>query len=498
MEFQSRDPNFSPNPPFKAGRSKPWRLKRGLLVAILALFIGAAALGGFMAADTLAAKGKAAARKAARLFTTAPPPPPIVIEGADGMRAPFTYGSWPALANAEFFSQVKEKFLASGRTFIEANLSEMKVRLYQKGELVKEAPIISKGREGSWWETPAGLYTIGVKEERHFSSLGRVWMPWSMQFQGNFFIHGPTYFPDGTPTPNSYSGGCIRVPMDDVREIFEAVEPGTPVLVYEASFAGKRDEGVAYVPRAPVEDESVSYLVADLSANTVLAAHNAQEARSIASLTKLMTALIAVEYINVEREVLITSEMLVATSRPRLRAGERVKVLDLLSLLLLESSNEAAVAVAEPLGERYFVNLMNQKADAIGMLTANFADTSGASPQNTASAEDLFMLAKYLYHNRSFVLHMSVGNENRAAYGPAKFSGLENFNDMELPERASLVGAKVGMTKAAGNTMLSVVEITFGEERRPLAVIVLGADDAKAVTRTLVSHITDNFALVRN
>ncbi|GIW68863.1 MAG: hypothetical protein KatS3mg100_357 [Candidatus Parcubacteria bacterium] len=497
MEVQSRDPNISQNPPLEAGRSKLRWLKRRFVVAVLALFIGVAVLGGLVMADTLAAKGKAAARTTAKLFTTAPPPS-IVIEGFNHTRAPFTYGSWPALANAEFFLQVKEKLLGSGQTFIEANLSEMKIRLYQKGELVKEAPIISKGREGSWWETPAGLYAIGVKEERHFSSLGRVWMPWSMQFQGNFFIHGPTYFPDGTPTPNSYSGGCIRVPMDDVREIFEAVELGTPVLVYEASFAGKQDEGIAYVPRAPVKDASVSYLVADLSANTVLAAHNAQEVRPIASLTKLMTALIAVEYINVEREVPITREMLVDTSRPRLSTGEQVKVLDLLSLLLLESSNEAAAAVAVPLGAEHFVNLMNQKADAIGMLTANFADTSGASPQNMASTEDLFMLAKYLYHNRSFVFHMSLGRENRAAYGPPKFSGLTNFNEVELPEGVSLVGAKVGLTKAAGNTMLSVVEIDFGEERRPFAVIVLGADDAKEVTRTLISYIANNFALVRN
>ena len=51
-------------------------------------------------------------------------------------------------------------------------------------------------------------------------------MPWSMQFQGNFFIHGPTVYPDGSPTPLSYSGGCIRVALDNVEEIFNIVNVG--------------------------------------------------------------------------------------------------------------------------------------------------------------------------------------------------------------------------------------------------------------------------------
>lgn len=83
----------------------------------------------------------------------------------------------------------------------------MKIQVYKGGNLFLEVPIVTKGRPGSWWETPAGLYRISRKEKAHFSGMGHVWMPWSMNFQGNFYIHGRTYYPDGTLTSTAYTGG---------------------------------------------------------------------------------------------------------------------------------------------------------------------------------------------------------------------------------------------------------------------------------------------------
>ncbi|PIP46640.1 MAG: hypothetical protein COX15_00070, partial [Candidatus Colwellbacteria bacterium CG23_combo_of_CG06-09_8_20_14_all_42_19] len=82
---------------------------------------------------------------------------------------------------------------------------------YEKGVFVNEFAILSKGKEGSWWETPAGLYKVQSKEKEHFSSFGRVYQPWSMAFQGNFFIHGWPYYPGGRAVESTYSGGCIRL-----------------------------------------------------------------------------------------------------------------------------------------------------------------------------------------------------------------------------------------------------------------------------------------------
>ena len=414
----------------------------------------------------------------------------VIIKNSDGDKTEFIYGSWPALQNAEFFKKTKEDFISQKTSFIEADLSAMIIRFYKDGILMKEAPIQTKGREGSWWETPAGLYKIGSKEENHFSSFGRVYMPWSMQFQGNFFIHGPTRYPDGTPTASTYSGGCIKISLDDAEEIFRLADVGTPVLVFEKSFNGGK-ETIKYKNKNLLPD-NVVYLAADLENNFVFAENKSNDKRSIASITKLMSALIAVEYINVEREVTINAPMLASTSIPRLREGNRASVLDLLSLLLLESSNEAAAAITEPLGENQFIKLMNTKANAVGMRNSSFTDTSGVLSANISTAEDLFNLAKYLYYNRSFVLRMSIGEENRAAYGQSQFRNLQNLNS--IPGVAGMVGGKVGISSSAGDSMFGVFEVEIDGRKRPVAIIVLGANDAKDGIKILLEYIKNNFS----
>jgi serine-type D-Ala-D-Ala carboxypeptidase (penicillin-binding protein 5/6) len=414
----------------------------------------------------------------------------VIIQNSDGDRTEFVYGSWPALQNAEFFKKTKEDFISKGASFIEADLSAMTIRFFRNGELLKEAPIQTKGRDDSWWETPAGLYKISSKEENHFSSFGRVWMPYSMQFQGNFFIHGPTRYSDGSPTPATYSGGCIRVGLDDVEEIYRLAEIGTPVLVFEQSFNGGK-EPLKYKNRNLLPD-NVVYLAADLENNFVFAENKSREKHSIASITKLMTALIAVEYINVEREVAINTSMLVKTSISRLSSGDRVAILDLLSLLLMESSNEAALAIDDPLGEDQFVRLMNTKSLAIGMKNSSFVDTSGVSSANVSTAEDLFNLAKYLFYNRSFVLRMSIGEENRAAYGTPRYRNLQNLN--LISGVSDMIGGKTGLSSSAGDSMFAVFETEIDGKKRPIAVIVLGSSDAKNDIRSLLEYIKNNFS----
>jgi hypothetical protein len=81
----------------------------------------------------------------------------------------FSYGEQPELSNPDFFGKVKQQFIDGKASFIEADLSAMILRVYKDGNLSLEVPINSKGREGSWWETPAGLYKISSKEDKHFA-----------------------------------------------------------------------------------------------------------------------------------------------------------------------------------------------------------------------------------------------------------------------------------------------------------------------------------------
>ncbi|MBI5220228.1 MAG: L,D-transpeptidase family protein [Candidatus Liptonbacteria bacterium] len=400
---------------------------------------------------------------------------------------PFEYGSWPAMAQADFFRNVRNQFIQSQTDFVEADLSEMVLRVYRAGNVALQVPIRTKGREGSWWETPAGLYRIESKEPDHFSTFGQVHQPWSMAFQGNFFIHGWPTHEDGSPVSSTYSGGCIRLLTPDAEQVYKLVRLQEPVLVYAKQF---ESDGFTYRQSAP-EVSAGNYLVADLQSNFVLYEKDSTIAVPIASLTKLMTALIAAEYINLDRDITVSQSAIVFTSKPRLRAGQSILAFQLLYPLLMESSNEAAFALADRLGRERFVALMNTKAQALGMTDTRFVDPAGSGEGNVASAQDLFTLAKYLRNNRSFVLKLTTGRLRDSAYGPPIFTDLKNFNVFDADP--DFIGGKVGQTTAARETILSLFDLDIQGQRRPVVIIVLGSEDRAKDATTLLQAIRTSY-----
>jgi hypothetical protein len=399
----------------------------------------------------------------------------------------FSYGVQPALSNPDFFGQVKQKFIDSKANFLIADLTTMKIDVYKNGQLSFEVPINSKGREGSWWETPAGLYKIDSKEKAHFSGMGRVWMPWSMNFQGNFYIHGRTYYPDGTLTSKTFTGGCIRLDTDDAKKVYEAIEIGTPVLVFEHSFAPDNFTYSGLVPdlSAPI------YLSAHLENNHVFASSNSTTSVPIASITKLVTALVTTEYINLDNTVTVPGSAIVYTSKARLKAGDKYTIYQLLFPLLMESSNEAAETIARYYGRENFVKHMNEKAASIGMTHSSFTDPSGASEGNISTAEDLFQLARYIYNNRSFIFDITLGKIKNSAYGESGFKDLGNFND--FLENQYFFGGKNGKTTAAAESNLSVFEFPVGQTKRPIVTIVLKSPNVKVDSQVLVDYTLNHF-----
>ena len=407
----------------------------------------------------------------------------LVFKDYLGDEEKFEYGSWPALQNAEFFQTVREKFVEEKADFIEGDLSAMVLRVYKKGVPVHEVKILSKGREGSWWETPAGVYKVQTKEKNHFSSFGSVYMPFSMAFQGNFFIHGWPYYPGGEAVGEGYSGGCIRLSDKDAELVFNLVETGTPVLVFEKDFI--RDD-FSYDFRIPGVTAQ-AYLAADLRNNFVFLEKNSAEKLPIASLTKLMTAIVSTEYINLDREVTIDNTMKATTSLPRLKTGQSVSAYNLLFPLLEESSNEAAAALTSFLGRIRFVELMNIKSGSLGMQDTHFEDASGAHEKNVSTGQDLFALSKYLYNNRSFILKLSAGDLKWSAYGASEFQDLKNLN--VFSDDPDFVGGKVGMSTAAKQTILSIFDLKLKEGERPVVVIVLGSEDNAEDARKILEYI---------
>lgn len=417
--------------------------------------------------------------------------PPVVysisLASASGT-APLEYGALPALSDPDYYERTKEAMIAEKASFINADLSAMVLSVYTDGAKVLEVPILSKGKPGSWWETPAGIYKIESKTENGWSTFGEVHMPYSMKFQGNFFIHGWPYYPDGTPVASTYSGGCVRLSTEDAEKIFELARMGMPILVYTTEEGA---DDFNYQLKAP-DVSAAGYLVADVQNGTVLTSKSASNPAPIASITKLVTALVATEYINLDKEITIPSSSLVYTSIPRLRAGSEARAYDLLFLLMQESSNEAAEALASVHGRERFVSYMNSKAKAINMTHTLFTDPSGAK-SDLSTPEDLFTLLRYIRDNRRFVFELTTGELTNTAYGELSFRNIRNFNI--IPKSSyTLLGGKVGQTNEAGETYAGVFEIGVGSERREIAVVVLGSRDAYTDVRKLLDFVRTTYA----
>lgn len=410
----------------------------------------------------------------------------IMISSPNKEAEKLEYGSMPALADKNFFETVKNKMISEESTFIEANLSDMALRYYENGSVKMEMPIRTKGREGSWWETPAGLYRVESKIDNHFSGFAKVYLPWSLPFQGNFFIHGWPYYQDGSPVSSQYSGGCIRLSTENAEKLYGVAKVGMPVLVFEKDF---EPDNYLYKPGISGID-SGAYLAADIKSNFVFGERNSKEIKPIGSVAKLLSALVAVEYINIEHQIKVKESALVPTAKPRLTAGRSYSVYDLLHPMLLESSNEAAEAIAAYMSRANFVNLMNQKARAIGMTSAVFVDPSGVSDANIGTAEDLFALSKYLYNNRSFILKMSAGDLSSKTYGSTSFGNLGNTN--LFGDNQEFVGG-IGGSSEDGRAALSVFESDMNGSVRPYAVIILGSEKKNQEAERLYSWVRDNY-----
>jgi serine-type D-Ala-D-Ala carboxypeptidase (penicillin-binding protein 5/6) len=258
-------------------------------------------------------------------------------------------------------------------------------------------------------------------------------------------------------------------------------------LVFEHSFS---PDDFKYIDSVPSLSAPI-YLSADIKNNHVFASKNSTDEVPVASITKLVTALVTTEYINLDNTATVPSAAIVYTSKARLKPGQKYTIYQLLFPLLMESSNEAAETIAIYYGREAFIKHMNEKAAAIGMTHSRFADPSGTSKDNVSSAEDLFMLAKYIYNNRSFIFDITSGKVKNSAYGTSGFSDLSNLND--FIENEYFFGGKNGKTTAAAESNLSVFELPVGNAKRPIVTIVLKSPNEKIDSEILMDFTINHF-----
>jgi serine-type D-Ala-D-Ala carboxypeptidase (penicillin-binding protein 5/6) len=247
-----------------------------------------------------------------------------------------------------------------------------------------------------------------------------------------------------------------------------------------------------HTPADPLETPSISAasaVLAELSSGQVLYAKAPRERRSIASLTKIMTAILTLERTAPDDVVTVRPDAVIpdlgGVAALGLHAGERITVAHLLDALMLQSANDAAIALADQVSgtEARFVRLMNRSADRLGMRRTRFRSPNGLDDRGTSTAEDLATLTRAAYRVEGFAplvaqMHATVP----APDGPPR--ELQNRNAM-LWLYPGAVGVKTGYTAAAGYCVVAVAE----REGRRLVAVVLGAPgDAFSDAAELLNH----------
>lgn len=218
-----------------------------------------------------------------------------------------------------------------------------------------------------------------------------------------------------------------------------------------------------------VEVSAAAAVLMDADSGRLLYEKNGEKRMLIASTTKLMTALVALEQGGLQQEITVTGGHMAEGSSMYLRPGEKLTLETLLYGLLLCSGNDAALAVTECMGGAVpFVARMNEKAAELGMENTHFANPNGLDDEaHYSTAEDMAKLAAAAMDDP--VLRRVASTRT------ARIGGRTLTNHNKLLSRVEgCVGLKTGYTRAAGRTLVSCAE---RDGVRLVAVTLQDGDD---------------------
>lgn len=238
--------------------------------------------------------------------------------------------------------------------------------------------------------------------------------------------------------------------------------------------------------RRPPDLDVAALALVDLDGRRILYGRNARARRPIASLTKVMTAVLVLGATEPDETVTASARAAAETgSELGLTPGERISVDDLLHGLLLQSSNDAAVALAEHVAGSVeaFVRQMNRRAGRLGLRDTRFASPNGLDDSGFSTARDLGILTAEAYEFPEFA---RIAATRRAMVpapsGPPRRIQSRNALLWLYPDA---VGVKTGYTSAAGFCLIGAAD----RDGRRLAAVVLGAPTAAFdETAALLDH----------
>lgn len=231
-----------------------------------------------------------------------------------------------------------------------------------------------------------------------------------------------------------------------------------------------------------------SALIFNLDKNKILYQKSPAMILPVASLTKLMTALLVLENLNTDEVVSIGQEAIDSYGEQGgLMLYEKITVANLLNILLIESSNDAALALAEAVEEKTgqnFVVLMNEKVKSLGLKNTQFTDPSGYDVGNVSTASEIALLVKRSFDNSLIWEILKTPAKDVFSVDGRIRHRLVNTDEL-LNRLPNVVGGKTGYTDEAQGCLVLVVS----QDGEYLVSVVLGAQERFLETEKLIAWV---------
>lgn len=194
-------------------------------------------------------------------------------------------------------------------------------------------------------------------------------------------------------------------------------------------------------------------LIKDLNGDLIFQ-KNSEEIRPIASISKLLTALVSYKIYEEDDIFYVTDEILkIDGEQGKFSKGESFKRDDLLKMMLINSSNKAAYILAEKIGIKNFVGLMNEEAKNLGMVNSKFVDPAGILPENVSTLNDIYILTTYMFKNYPQILKYSIIQSFKI-----NNKNFYNINYLLPYYKKYILGSKTGFTQDAGECLVMIIK----------------------------------------
>ncbi len=240
---------------------------------------------------------------------------------------------------------------------------------------------------------------------------------------------------------------------------------------------------VKLAPEIRAQVSAESFLVASLSTGRIISSENSKEVLPIASLTKLVTAVVALDTISNKKITITAADIREEGNTGKLVHGETYTGKELLYPLLMVSSNDAGTALARSYGKAQFIAKMNAFVWSIGAINTAFTDPTGLSYGNVSNTEDMVKIVTWIEKNRPEIFEIT--REKTKSIRTHTWTNSIPFLNM-----SEYAGGKNGFTDEARRTSVSLFSYPeLGKDFEKVAIIVLKSADRNKDTLALLHSL---------